>query len=78
MSVSELKVFECYLLESLNVRILFLFWNQQNVIFRYKHYLLLLLLLILTIQLNMILYYLKKKCFKKINYKQFPLKILKY
>jgi len=71
MSVSELKVFECYLLESLNVRILFLLWNQQNVIFRYKNYLLL-LLLILTIQLNMIL------SFKKINYKQFPLKILKY
>jgi len=49
MSVSELKVFKCYLLESLNVRILFLLWNQQNVIFQYKNYLLLLLLMLFII-----------------------------
>jgi len=40
MSVSELKVFECDLLESLNVRILLLLYNQQNLILFKKNLLL--------------------------------------
>lgn len=67
MSVSELKVFEFYLLESLNVRILFLLWNQQNVIFRYKNYLILFIIIKLnyTIKYDIILSKKKKNVLKR-------------